>query len=280
VALYAWHPLPICEIAGSGHQDINGIVLMIGALLAFSINPKRVWSWAALLALSVLVKPITATAGAMMLWQTPSRERARTAGRAALVAALIAAILLGLFWSVMDHSGQAFSNWRATVNELSQKWAHFGGLYEMVLSAIRYIVPAQGRYAGFNLAQETGARRACILILAVACVLILLKSKNAWRGTAAMLLAIVLCTTTAHPWYLLWAFALFPMADLRSLWVLSLTLPWGYAVFATLGRPDWPWISPWVYVAAYAPVYAAVIWDVSTAKRHAAALHRDSEIDS
>lgn len=261
VALYAWHPLPISEIAGSGHQDIIGITLLIAALLAYSANPRRIARWAGLLTLSVLVKPIAAAAGAMMICKA-SRESARQAARAALVAVPIAVILLALFWLVPEHSGLAFANWRATVGLLAEKWAHFGGLYELALAIVRRALPAEGQPAGYNLVQELAARRVCMALLIAACVLIFVRSRDAWRGTAAMLLAVALCTTTAHPWYLLWALALFPMANFASLWMLSLTLPWGYAVFTTLGRADWPWTSPWVYVAAYGPVYAAVIVDL------------------
>ena len=35
-ALYAWHPLPITEIAGSGHQDSIGAALLVLALLSFA----------------------------------------------------------------------------------------------------------------------------------------------------------------------------------------------------------------------------------------------------
>lgn len=261
-ALYAWHPLPISEIAGSGHQDILGIALLVGGLLAWSINSRKTVIWAALLTLSMLVKPIAAAAGAMIVRRTPRSELLRTAARAGIVAAPLAAILLAIFWLAPRGGAQGFQNWRETVSLLSQKWAHFGGLYEFVLSIAHHVLPDEGKPAGYNMVQEMAARRVCVLVLLVACGLIFWKGRDVWRGTAAMLLAVVLCTTTANPWYLLWAFALFPMANLSSLWVLSLTLPWGYAVFTTLGRPDWPWIPTWVYIIAYGPAFAAVAFDV------------------
>ena len=68
--------------------------------------------------------------------------------------------------------------------------------------------------------------------------------------------ALVLLTTTAHPWYLLWGFALVPMANNWVIWTLSLTLPWGYAVLGDMVH----WTVPtWVLTAAYAPVFAALL---------------------
>jgi hypothetical protein len=262
VALYAWHPLAISELAGSGHQDIIGITLMVGGLLAWSFVPRSIWRWALLVALAMLVKPIAATAGLMMVRHTRRDERAGVVLRATLVGIAVAAILLVPFWVIWGDGGRAAGNWLATVRLLSEKWAHFGGLYELVLSAMRRLLPAEGKYEGYNLVQEIAARRVCMAILLLSGGLILIRCKDVWRGTAAMLVAVVLCTTTAHPWYLLWALALFPMANLMTVWVLSLTLPLGYAVFTTLGRPDWPWIPAWVYAVAYAPVLAAIVVDV------------------
>jgi hypothetical protein len=262
VALYAWHPLAISEIAGSGHQDINGITLMIGGLLAYSLAPRKVWRWALVLALAVLVKPIAGAAGLMIVRTTQRDEVARTILRAAMVAIPVALILLSPFWVFAGEGGQAFANWRATVGLLAEKWAHFGGLYESALAMMRRLLPAEGQPAGYNLVQELAARRVCMVVLLISSALIVVRSRDVWRGTAAMLVAVVLCTTTAHPWYLLWALALFPMANLLTIWVLSLTLPLGYAVFTTLGRPDWPLIPAWIYVVAYAPVLAAIIADV------------------
>ncbi|MEZ4565660.1 MAG: hypothetical protein R2860_01415 [Desulfobacterales bacterium] len=44
--LYAWHPLPILEIAGSGHVDGAGILFLMAALVVLSLgfsktNPTR-----------------------------------------------------------------------------------------------------------------------------------------------------------------------------------------------------------------------------------------------
>ncbi len=39
--IYAWHPLVIVEIAGSGHQDILGIFFLVGCLLFW--QHRKLW---------------------------------------------------------------------------------------------------------------------------------------------------------------------------------------------------------------------------------------------
>ena len=58
-ALYAWHPLPISELAGSGHQEVIGVACLVGSLAIFTTVPAKTWRWTVSLALSALGKPIT-----------------------------------------------------------------------------------------------------------------------------------------------------------------------------------------------------------------------------
>ena len=52
--IYAWHPLVIIEIAGSGHQDILGIFFLVGCLLFWQY--QRFWQSAMMLTGAVLSK--------------------------------------------------------------------------------------------------------------------------------------------------------------------------------------------------------------------------------
>jgi hypothetical protein len=84
---------------------------------------------------------------------------------------------------------------------------------------------------------------------------VFLRGRDAWLDAAVIFLAMVLLSPTAHPWYLLWALALLPIARSGTVWVASLTLPWGYWVLAD--PVDWS-VPVWVMVVAYLPVYAAL----------------------
>jgi hypothetical protein len=290
VALYAWHPLPIAEIAGSGHQDVIGILVMVAGFLCFAAQPGAVARWAALVGLAVVVKPVAAVAG---LFLTVQRRRMHDAFKAVATASAVVIALTSFFWLLPSSGKTGFDNWRRTVTTLGEKWAHFGGVYEPVLFVVRKLDPAEGRYAGYNLVQETRARRMTMGLLgfAIAALVVGMWKRQrkragldeppssiaddgrrspgmtsgaimAWRFTAAGLLALVVFTTTAHPWYLLWAFALAPLAMNWPLWILSLTISWGYVVFVTgkgyAGGEEWT-VPPWVIAAAYGPVAAACV---------------------
>jgi alpha-1,6-mannosyltransferase len=54
ILLYAWHPLPVWEIAGSGHIDA-AVVAFVSLALVGAVSGRRVWSGAALAA-ATLVK--------------------------------------------------------------------------------------------------------------------------------------------------------------------------------------------------------------------------------
>jgi len=54
ILFYAWHPLPVWEIAGSGHVDA-AVVAFVALALAAAISGRRAWSGAALAA-ATLVK--------------------------------------------------------------------------------------------------------------------------------------------------------------------------------------------------------------------------------
>jgi len=53
VLLYAWHPLPVWEIAGAGHVDA-AVVAFVALALAAAVTGRRAWSGAALAAASLV----------------------------------------------------------------------------------------------------------------------------------------------------------------------------------------------------------------------------------
>jgi hypothetical protein len=254
-ALYAWHPLPIAELAGSGHQEVIGIACLVASLAAFTSAPGKTWRWTVWLALSALGKPITLPAGPIMLRGRPRREW--------LVSAVVGGAVIGAciapLWLIWGDQGRAYQAWHATATDLGKRFTHFAGVYEAILAAVRHTIPAGAAVLGFNLPPEWVARNVCLAIFLAVTIGIFFSRLNAWQAASAMLFALVLLTTAAHPWYLLWAFALFPMADSWAVWVLSLTLPWGYAAWA---EPVHRTVPHWVLAVAYVPVLLALVWDV------------------
>jgi hypothetical protein len=253
-ALYAWHPLAVTEIAGSGHQESLGIALLVAALLVAATPPRRVWLWTGLLALSALVKPVVLPVAAFLL----KDRRWQTWALSLVTGIAVCVVVAAPLW--LTHNGEPLENLLDTAESFRLKWAHFGSVYEPLLWMIERVLPHWASHQ-----QELWARRICVLtVLAIVAGVWWRMNGDAWRATRIMLLAMVLLSPAAHPWYLLWALALVPMAFGPAAWVASLTLPWGYAALAHVtpeGTAEWA-VSPWLMVAAYAPVYAAVAADL------------------
>jgi hypothetical protein len=288
LALYAWHPLPLSEIAGSGHQDVIGMTLLVAALLAATRWPMRTWLWTLLLAPAVLVKPIVLPVAAFLLRGTNgevgrARSRKRRWGVSFLLGVIVCAVIAVPLFFVPG--GQPLEEWRSTAERFALKWAHFGSVYEPLLMLIEWCMPTWT-----NDPQEQLARGICLLLVVAMAVWLFLSRLNVWQASMALMLVMVLFSPTAHPWYALWALALLPMAygtaeigpqpsalsrqrkaDTRQpsfcgawgVWVLSFTILFGYAQLGDVVN----WSTPgWVLAAAYIPVYAALMLE---AFRHA-----------
>ena len=252
-ALYAWHPLPLAEIAGSGHQESLGIALLLAALLVADRVPRKVWAWTALLAPAVLVKPVVLPVAVLALKGRRWRAWVLCLAVGATVCTAIAAPL----WFT-DH-GEPLRQLLETADRFRLKWAHFGGFYEPLLWMLEHLRPEWT-----NDRQEVLARRICTALLAMVFAGVW------WRGPAGLwgrcrclMLAMVLLSPTAHPWYLLWALAMVPVAPGLGTWVASLTLAWGYGAWGHVtadGTASWA-ASPWTIWLAYAPIFGVLAWE-------------------
>ncbi len=90
ILLYAWHPLPVWEIAGSGHVDA-AVVTFTALALAAAVSGRRVWS-AVALAAAALVKffPLIL---APALWRPAKFSFGDWRWPAAFIAVIVAAYL-------------------------------------------------------------------------------------------------------------------------------------------------------------------------------------------
>ena len=262
-ALYAWHPLPLAEIAGSGHQDAVGIALLLAALLVHARRPEAAVRWTAPVALASLVKPVAAAAALFMLRGRGARAWWRCAAAAAITALLAAGPLL------LAHGLAPLRTLASTAGRFTLKWAHFGGAYELLLWLIERAAPA---WSGD--ARERAARALCALALGAVLAVLWRRERRAVAACAAMLFAMVVLSPAAHPWYLLWPLVLLPLAPHPAVWIASLTLPWGYAALAD--PRAWTVPAP-LLVIAWAPVYAALLWRGAAVGRYAAAGERGAD---
>ena len=170
------------------------------------------------------------------------------------VGAVVCTALAAPLW--FTDRGEPARQLMETADRFRLKWAHFGSVYEPLLWAVEKVRPQWD-----NDRQEVLARRICsALVIAVLAGVWWRGPPSLWGRTRLIMLAMVLLSPTAHPWYLLWALAMVPMAPGLATWVASLTLSWGYVAWANVnpdGAAGWG-VSPWIMLAAYAPIYATL----------------------
>ncbi len=243
-ALYAWHPLVLAEVAGTGHQDPIGVLLLVLAAVFWVKLLKQVGSGAGsavglgvALAASVLVKPIgflLVPAVVTTLWPR-WREIAVAAG-----SAVLAGCVIGLPFVWMEGGVERLVE---TGERFVEAWSFNGSVHPLVwwLTGSKAAADAAGG-----------------VLLTLVVLLVAWLKVSPVRATAWVVLAGLLVTSTVHPWYVLWLLPFAVAGRLVSGWVLSLTVLWGYAAHMEPGYR----LEAWIGWAVYVPVYLAVVWDL------------------
>lgn len=247
--VYAWHPLTVAEVAWSGHQDVIGIVPLAAALV---VCEGRRWlvgrggAAGVLLALAVGVKPIVAPLALTLAWKHRREPVAVLAAGCACVAMLAAlylpfALMEGGLWGMLETSRTFVDKWAFNASaHAALQWATGEKAYADVM---------------------------CGLALLGVLLWVALARLDVVQAAIAYLLAALLLSSTAHPWYLLWALALTPLRPAFALspivWIWSVTIGLGYTAIGTsdFKPPTW---AVWV---EYVPVYAALGWIALSRKR-------------
>jgi hypothetical protein len=257
VLAYAWHPLLAIEVAGSGHIDILGALLLLVSFAALTRRWRAIAAVAFALAVAVKLLPIVLLP---LYWK---RVRARDAALAALLFGLIYVPFLGHGKIPLGSLGTYFHSFRfndpvfAVLEQvMAPKFAVGLAVLAGVLTAVwmrRSSTKRVWRISLGNTHVGTGAF-ARPASEAGAASPEFLPGSFAWPMAAALL-----CAPVVYPWYLLW---LLPFSFPR----LGSTLPivvWTVSILPTyyvwhlraLGRP---WILPtWIMVLEYGTVAIA-----------------------
>ena len=220
VLVFLWNPLLAVEVAGSGHIDIVGTLLLVISIAALA----RKWrSIAALtVALSVAVKflPIVLLP---LYWK---RVRIRDA-------ALAAALFALLYVPFLNHG-------RVPIGSLGtyiQSFRFNGPIFSMLAQfAPPQLLAALAVVAGLMTA--SWLRRT-----APVCS----PDLFAWPMAATLL-----CAPVVFPWYLLWLlpFLTSPSSLLIIVWTLSIIPTYVMWHYRTVGRP-WGALPSWVMLVEY-----------------------------
>lgn len=225
VLAYAWNPLLAVEVAGSGHIDIVGALLLVISLAAVA---RRWRATAALmfgLAVAVKFLPIVLLP---LYWK---RVRIRDAVFAAAVVAL-------LYVPFLDHGRVPIGSLGTYVQTFRFNGPLFAALDRV---APPQLVVALAMFAGFLTATW------------------LRSSSREWSPDlfAWPMAASLLCAPVVYPWYLLWLLPFLTSASTLPiiLWTVSIIPTYVVWYLRTLGRP---WLVPgWVMLLEYGSVATA-----------------------
>ncbi len=239
ILAYAWHPLLTTEVAGSGHIDILGALLLVVSFAALIRRWRTIAAVAFALAVAVKFLPILLLP---LYWR-------RVRNRDALLAAIVCAVL---YLPFLNHG-------RIPIGSL--------GAY---IQSFRFNDPV------FAVLLRVAAPQVVVGLAALVGILIAVWFRTKFEGCSAdafawPMAASLLCAPVVYPWYLLW---LLPFVRSVStlpiiIWTVSIIPTYIVWHLRTIGRP---WVLPgWIVLLEYGSVAvtAAIILLRRTSRRAA-----------
>lgn len=216
IAAYAWHPLAIWEIAGSGHIDVAMCALLMAGLLLFVDGRKLLGGVA--VTLGALVKP-TALLALPVFWRPWNLRLPLVVILVGVLAYLpylsVGSGVLGFLWGYIDEEGLASGR------GFSVLW---------LIERITGHLPSASIYVALS--------AAIMLCLAVAVAFRSDRSARASIACLSWLLVVFLVLVSPHyPWYFLVLVPLLVIHPSATAWVLTLASP---LLYDDIGGMGWP----------------------------------------
>jgi alpha-1,6-mannosyltransferase len=230
-ALYAFHPLPVTEVAGQGHLDPLGVALLLATVLF--VSRRRPVAGGIGFALAVLVKYIPVATTLPLL----RRGKLRFAA---------AALVAGFFvWSLALRSGVSPL---VGVAPYATRWEFNSVLYPGVAAAVdatdlpqraktaymRWKDPREQRpwmqevfpyfYTAFFARVILGIALAAALLVIAAVV------EDPELAVLASLAALLFASPALHPWYLLWVLPFAAKQRIPAFLYLAAVAPLAYGL--------------------------------------------------
>jgi hypothetical protein len=225
VLAFAWNPLLATEVAGSGHIDIVGVLLLLVSVAALVRRWRAVAALAFGLAVAVKFLPIVLLP---LYWK---RVRMRDGALAAVVVGL-------LYVPFLNHG-------RIPIGSLGTYVQRFR-FNDPVFATLERVAAPQ-LVAG-------------LAVLVGFLTAIWMRSKSAEGSSDAFawpMAASLLCAPVVYPWYLLWLLPFLRSARTLPIiiWTVSIIPTYYVWHLRTLGRP---WLVPgWIMLLEYGSVAAA-----------------------
>ena len=230
--LYAWNPLAVVEVAGSGHFEPLGLLPWMAVFVLAERRPLLAWI------------AFAASAGTryapLVAWPAFARRVPPTPAR------VVAAVLvLGAGFACFATAGtHLFDSLRVYSTTWRGNDFVFGGV-QAILRDLEWT-------------------RIVTLACVVGVIAVTMHRRLSLAGAALLALGgAIACAPVVHPWYLLWPLVLVPLAPSAALVAWSLTAPLAYHVLypafgnAPVQSGNWGWQG-----IEMAPVALGAAWDV------------------
>ena len=247
VLAYAWNPLLAIEVAGSGHIDIVGALLLVISVAALARRWRTIAALAFGLAVAVKFLPIVLLP---LYWK---RVRIRDAA--------LTTIVVGLLYVPFLNHGRIPTGSLGTYVQTFR----FNG---PVFAALDRVAPPQllvGLAVIVGFLTATWLRNTRVGTADTSCVGTAASAvQRAQRAApspdvfAWPMAASLLCAPAVFPWYLLWLLPFLTSAStlLIAVWTVSIIPTYIMWHFRTLGRP-WGALPVWVMLVEYGCLMAA-----------------------
>ena len=264
--LYAWSPAVFLETTWAGHQDGFGVLAVIATLMlagrAERARPSArdgVVAAAAAgvtLAIAAAVKPVALPLALPLAWSL-RRQPWRIA--AAAGACMLTLAVLYLPFALMDGGLDGMFE---TGRSFATRWRFNGSIHPLVEAAALRL----GLDDGWGQGAKRIADIVYLVLLLGALVVATLRVKDAWRVALVYLALMVALSSTVHPWYLLWALGVLPVARAAAggwgpftgaVWVAALALPWGYVAWLEMAAGGGYTIPLGVQLLCWVPIAVA-----------------------
>jgi alpha-1,6-mannosyltransferase len=220
ILLYAWHPLPVWEIAGSGHVDA-AVVTFTALALAAAVSGRRVGS-AVALAAATMVKFLPLVL-APALWRPAKSNFGDWRWAAAFIAVIVAAYL-----PYIGIGSRAFGFLPGYIAE-----ENFGsGAGFWLLGMARRAIP-------IPLAAYLGLAGSVVAGLAIGALRRGPDQRTGLNGAMALGTAALFFASPHYPWYFVWLVALLTAAPWWPAWWLTLAAVLLYWDQKTGNIPSW-----------------------------------------
>ena len=247
VLFYAWNPLPLVEVAGSGHIDVLGVFLLFLGLYWLAAGRRVAAVWALSGAFLAKLVPLLALP---IFWRQMGgaanggwRALLQLSGRGALLwFAVLGAAGFLLFAAA---GGQLLAGLQTYV----LKWRFNDAIFSVVYAVLKRPGWEWDDEALMASKQLLGGVLTLVILWAT------LRRADPYKAVLVILGAYVLFSPTFHPWYLLWILPFLPLFPQPAWILLSGTVFLAYQVLIGYSMNGVWKEAIWVKWAEFVPFY-------------------------